>query len=344
MRCSSRHTTDYEPDRFWEVQPFLVGFFVLFSTMVFLHNLVNRKKSNLLDLLALFFNAGIFFVLSFRLVEEVFSREWVAAVTLGLAVFYLIHVVYFLQRKLLDRELLLTFMGLTAFFLAVTVPLILSKEWITVTWAIQAYVMLWIAVKLRQRIPAPDRLPALPHRAAAVRVSRSPTAVLHRHRNSQSSPGRLFAGDGATSGDVRRAHRHDRRRVPIDWRRIAGGADRRFGQRRAGLDPSELGGSAAVGIALGMLFLYLHLEINRTVGFLYDPLRLPVLTLLWVVICLLLLLEYLRTEQLLVGGLLILFAGGLLCKLFAFDLAGWRDGKSSVCRRLFAARRAVATA
>ncbi len=45
----------------------------------------------------------------------------------------------------------MSFMGLSVFFLAVTIPLILSREWITVSWAIQALVMLWLADKLNSQ-------------------------------------------------------------------------------------------------------------------------------------------------------------------------------------------------
>ncbi|HLQ45363.1 MAG TPA: DUF2339 domain-containing protein, partial [Planctomycetaceae bacterium] len=139
----------YDPKvHFWEVMPFLIAFFVLFSTMVFVFNLVNRTKSNLLDVLVLWLNAGVFFSLSFWLIERTFAREWVAAVTLGLTVFYIAHVYYCLVRRVLDRELMLSFTALSAFFLAITIPLLLSHEWITVSWAIQAFVMLWIAGKL----------------------------------------------------------------------------------------------------------------------------------------------------------------------------------------------------
>ncbi|GAG39796.1 unnamed protein product, partial [marine sediment metagenome] len=47
-----------------------------------------------------------------------------------------------------DRELLLSFTALAALFITITVPLALSSEWITATWAVQALVMLWIAGKL----------------------------------------------------------------------------------------------------------------------------------------------------------------------------------------------------
>ncbi len=43
----------YDKSHFWEVLPFVVAFFVLFSTMTFLYKIVNESKSNLLDLIAL---------------------------------------------------------------------------------------------------------------------------------------------------------------------------------------------------------------------------------------------------------------------------------------------------
>jgi hypothetical protein len=57
-------------DHFWQVQPFLVAFFVMFSTMVFVHRLRESTPSNLLDVLMLFLNAGVFFGLSRGLISE----------------------------------------------------------------------------------------------------------------------------------------------------------------------------------------------------------------------------------------------------------------------------------
>ena len=108
-----------------------------------------RAKSTLLELIGLLLNAGIFFAASYQLVNEAFGQRAVAVVTLGLTAFYVAHVYYFLVRRIADRELLLSFMGLAAFFLAVTIPLLLSRSWITVSWAVQALVMLWLADKLK---------------------------------------------------------------------------------------------------------------------------------------------------------------------------------------------------
>ncbi len=139
----------YVVEDFWQVMPFLTAFFVLFSTMVFIFNLFSRTKSTLLDSLFLLVNAGIYFAVSYDLVSEAFGYRWVAVVSLGLAAFYVAHAWYCLLFRVLDRELLFCFIGLGSFFLAVTIPLVLSEEWITVCWAIQAFVMLWVAGKIK---------------------------------------------------------------------------------------------------------------------------------------------------------------------------------------------------
>ena len=112
--------------------------------------------------------------------REAYGQRAVAVVTLGLTAFYAAHVYYFLVRRIADRELMLSFMGLAVFFLAVTIPLVLSREWITVSWAIQALVMLWLADKLKSAVPPPGRVSALRARSGSVRIHRSACPVFAR--------------------------------------------------------------------------------------------------------------------------------------------------------------------
>jgi uncharacterized membrane protein len=315
---------DYDVSHFGEVMPFLTGFFVLFSTMTFLYKIVNESKSNLLDLLALLVNAGVFYAVSYRLVEQVYGREWVAAVTLALAAFYTGHMFYFLWRRLVDRVLLVSFTGLAAFFLAVTMPLVLSREWVTVSWAIQAFVMLWAAGKLGSEF--------LRHVCYVLYA-----IVLFRFGFVDLQSQFLRAPSAADLPLIEYLGRLLERLVmfgvPIA---SIGGAYRllirqdaeaaRLIGRENDIEGWVRGAWAirlAVGIALGMLFVYLHLEFNRTFGYLYPPLKLPLLTLLWLAMCGLLLYEVLVRESRLLLILLLLFVCGLLIKLFGFDLPGW---------------------
>ena len=81
---------------------------------------------------------------------------------------------------------------------------------------------------------------------------------------------------------------------------------------------------AIVAVVAGMLFLYLHLELGRTFLYFYPPLRIPVLSLLWIALCIFLLREYRLQPSEVLLGLLMLFVAGLVVKLFIFDLAGWQ--------------------
>ena len=313
----------YQVEDFWQVMPFLTAFFVLFSTMVFIFNLFSRTKSTLLDSLGLLVNAGIYFAVSYDLVSEAFDYRWVATVSLALAAFYVAHVWYCLAFRVLDRELLFCFVGLAAFFLAVTIPLVLSQEWITVSWAIQAFVMLWVAGKLKSEflrhlayllyliVIGRFGLVDLTHQYAGTPVDSVPLAdyfwIMFVRLVVFGIPILSLAGAfwllktpvASAALAVDRAH------DMAEWVRDRWAV--RF---------------AMLGVVV-MAFLFLHLELNRTFLYLFPPLRLPVLSLLWIALCGLLLYEYLADRNTLILGVLIAFACVLLGKLFVFDLANW---------------------
>jgi uncharacterized membrane protein len=316
---------DYQPTDFWNVMPFLVGFFVLYSTMLFLFNVVQQVKSTLLELLGLLLNAGIFFATSYYLVAEVYEYRAVAAVTLGLTAFYAAHVYYFLIRKVADRELMLGFMGLAVFFLAVTVPLLLSREWITVSWAIQAFLMLWLADKLKSEflrqvayllygvvlvrfgwLDLPGQYLSDQARATDVPLGEYLLQMIER-----------LVVFGVPVASIAGAYYLLKRpgsaaRLVVDQANdVAQWVHKRWAVR------------CAVFIAMGMLFLFLHLELNRTMRYLFDPGRMPVLSLLWLGMCLIFLQEYLARPSRLTLFLLGGFVAGVLIKLLMFDLGFW---------------------
>jgi uncharacterized membrane protein len=317
---------DYQTAEFWNVMPFLVGFFVLYSTTLFLFNVVQRTKSTLLELIGLLLNAGIFFVASYILVRDAYGPRAVAAVTLGLTAFYAAHVYYFLLRRIADRELLVSFMGLSVFFLAVTIPLLLSREWITVSWAIQALVMLWLADKLSSQF-----LRQVAFLLYGVVLFRFGFMDLP----AQYSSALPRAGDVAL-GDYLL---HLLERLVVFGVPIASMAGAYFQLKapqvsgRLAIDQAndvaqwvrtQWAVRYSIVIVLGMAFLFLHLELSRTLNYLFAPSRLPVLTLLWVGMCLILLYEYCASPSRPTLALVGLFVAGALVKVAFFDLPSWQ--------------------
>lgn len=314
---------NYEPAQFRDTYPFIVGFFVLFSTMTFLYKVVRGAPSTVLDLLALLANAAVFFGISFWMVEQAFGRRQVAIVTLGLAAFYTAHVLFFLRRRVADRGLLVSFLGLAATFVAVTMPLVLSQQWVTASWAIQAVVLLWMAERLESGIVRRMALVLLglvfvrlctfdlgrtflPGGSVAAAAAELPAAGYLRLLAERAIAfGMPIAAFGVAARMLGRGPRCDAAAAPT--------ADR----GDTWLAPIVwLAGIAA-------LVFYMHFEVDRTADFFFPAARLPLLSLVWLGVGAIFLRQYAvrgdRTALALAGCVV----AAVLVKLFAWDLPAW---------------------
>lgn len=323
----------YKPDDFATVFPFLVGFFVLFSTMTFLYQLVRGRKSNLLDLFALLANAAIFALLARWMLQQSFDSRWFAAVTLCLAGFYAAHVWFFLQKRLVDRELLVSFLGLSSLFLAITMPVALSREWVTAAWAVQGVVLIWMSSRLESRIVRLIGLVLMAIvclRFFTIDITRE--FVLGRARAAVES-------ESIQTYLLKLAERAVLFGVPIASLGLAARLLNRLPkiEQDAGAEspdwpakndyPLPLVGSwpvvALLSLALASLFGYLSFEVYQTAGYFYPLGRNTALTLLWLAGCLLVLRVWLKTDapalQVALGG----FLGLVGFKLLAVDLPGF---------------------
>lgn len=316
----------FAPDRFWEFMPFLLAFFALFSSVTFVYQLVHRQTATLLEIVFLFLNAAAFTGFSVGCIDAAYPREAVAFLTLGLAAFYILHVAVFLKRGLRDRGLLLSFMGLAAFFVAITLPIVFSEGWITVSWALQAFAMLWIASRMRSEflrqlayllyLVVLARLALFDFRGQFAGLSGDQpwpdyaAGLVERLLLFGIPIGSFFAGG--------RLFRHE----------AADGADWPLGE---GNDVPPLPGQTDFGracfwIFVGLAFAYLNLEVWHTMDRLFDPLMRPGLTLVWVGFGALLLREMLANRSRLAAALLGILAAALVAKVFLLDFLFWKPG------------------
>ena len=314
---------NYQVSYFWQVIPFLAAFFVLYSTTVFLFCLINKAKSSLLDLFALIINATIFFATAYHLIETAYGQIWVAFVSALLAAFYLGHAYYCLVRRVADKELLLSFIGLAAFFITITMPLLLSKQWITVSWALQALVMLWLAGKLRSAF-----LQQVAYVLYLIMLLRFCFMDLPgQYGQSIDAQQSLLAfllgfseriiSFGIPILSLTLAYRLVEK--PVSALELACGPENDVPLWLR--DNWLLQGTVIVGA--GLLFVVLQLELYRSFGYLYPPLRMPLLSLVWLAMCYLLLLRYISCSASWLLSCLKLFLLGLLIKLVGFDLPSW---------------------
>jgi uncharacterized membrane protein len=54
-----------------------------------------------------------------------------------------------MNRKTDDRKLLILLTGFASFFITVTIPLLLSNDWITAAWSLQAVIFLWMSCRMK---------------------------------------------------------------------------------------------------------------------------------------------------------------------------------------------------
>jgi uncharacterized membrane protein len=323
----------YEPADFGKVFPFIVGFFVLFSTMTFFYQLVRGRKSNLLDLIALLANAAVFAVTARWMIEQSYDPRWFAAVTLSLAAFYSAHVWFSLHKKMVDRELLVSFLGLASLFLAITMPVALSREWVTAAWAVQGLVLIWMSSRLDSRIVRILGLLLL-----TIVCLRFFTIDIAREFVS----GRTFSAgtsDSVQAYLLRMAERALLFGVPIGSLGLAA----RMLKQMSPLDrntesgqptwlekndyPLPISGSwpvvALLSLSLVTLFAYLTFEVYRTAGYFYPPGQNTALSLLWLAGCLVVLFAWLKTDSTHLLTVLAFFLGVVGFKLLAVDLPGF---------------------
>ncbi|MDF1823552.1 MAG: DUF2339 domain-containing protein [Verrucomicrobiales bacterium] len=313
-------------ERFWIFMPFLIGFFVLFSTVTFIHHLVHREKATVLELLFLFLNAGVFLWFSADLIESTFSREAVAWVTVGLAVFYSAHIAFFMKRGIKDRGLLMSFFGLASLFVAITVPILLTKSWITVSWAVQGFIMLWIASRMRSeflrqlayalylivlgRFAVIDLFSQFDGLDRSVSFDIYLSGLLERLLvlgvpiASFLAAGRLFSNQSATESDWLVSEGNDIR----PW----------FGHSKLS--------RFCFWVVLALSFISLNLEAIYSFGTFYEPFTGPALTLIWLGLAAVLLREMLANRETIATAFFWMVCGAVVVKVFFYDVFFWSPG------------------
>ena len=123
-------------------------FYLLFSCIPIIYNIRHREKSTILELAMMGINAAIYFAVAYGLIDDLYSYRWTAIVSICLASCYILQVFLFLEKKIKDRNLLIILCGFASLFIALTIPLVLSKAWITMSWAILALVFFWMSKKI----------------------------------------------------------------------------------------------------------------------------------------------------------------------------------------------------
>lgn len=323
-------------DRFYErtadfpvALGFLMAFFVLFSTISFVSNVVQKEKSSLVELLMMLANAAVTAVAGVWLITDARTREEASLLTVGYAAFYLVHLFLFLRQRRPDRGFLVTLLMLAAGFLSVTVPLLFNARWVTAAWAVQALVMLWASCKLNSRF-----LRGLAYLLYLAAFAKLFTYDLYQAYGDVR--GTLLAGEylrlflervgalGVPLASLAGAWRL-LLRPPAPHAEFAAVPEKR--DAAEGLRPeTPKSGMAAGFLTVGLLlaFLLVQFEVNRCCGLFCEPLRLPALTAVWFAACVAFLVRIRRgASRPWETAVMVALSALMLAKFLLVDLYHW---------------------
>lgn len=128
----------------------LTAIFVFFAAATTLFHLIGRRVPKPTDLTLMSLNAAAYFGISYHILWHGY-HGWLGLFSFLLAGFYGVLGYIALQRNKENRTLSYFAFGIAIVFLTVAIPVQLHRSWITVAWAAEAAVLIWISSRLGLR-------------------------------------------------------------------------------------------------------------------------------------------------------------------------------------------------
>lgn len=313
---------NYQQVDFPIVLTFLTLFFILHSSLVYIYNIVQEEKSTLLEIGQLIINAILYTLTAYKLIKDTYDHSYPALLSLGLSLFYASHAYLFLRHRPVDRGLIISLIALAGFYMTWSMPLLFEKETLTLSWSLQAFLFLWGGFKLRSNFI--KNFAYLIYLIICLRLlysdiprhfSLQPDIVSFEYYLSTLSE-RLWTFGVAIASVIGAFFLLNQPIHPFKTLHMDPRNDTPHTVATNFLE------KAFFWIGLFFLFLYLNLECNTLFSY-YEPLRLPMLTLLWCGMVVYFLHRYLTTQDLLMLRVLLLFLSATFIKLFLLDILSW---------------------
>lgn len=131
----------------WPLFLFLTSFYLIFFLMTIIYNVKNAKKFRYPEMTMLLSNSGIYFGLGLSLVHGYKGGLYSGIFTALTAIFNFGFAFTLYKRKDIDKNLLFLLIGLVLTFVSLIAPIQLKGNYITIFWAIEGVLLLWLSQK-----------------------------------------------------------------------------------------------------------------------------------------------------------------------------------------------------
>jgi len=141
----------YDESKFWLTILFLNIFFMIYAAVPFAYYFIRERTEKLTGFALTIPNSFIALGYSYVMIEAYLSKSAVSVATIGYTSVFAAMAGYLYRKHRENLEPFILLLAKALVFLVITVPLLLSANWITVFWAIQAAGILWAALRLKNK-------------------------------------------------------------------------------------------------------------------------------------------------------------------------------------------------
>lgn len=139
----SWYTVSYKPDRWLFAASFVTIFFGIFCLLSILRNLIYKEKSDRVDLILVLSN-GIAYFLGLYSILKPYAGSLPGLLPIALGCIYIGYSYSALSRCKEDKGLVLSYVGLAVLFATIAIPIQLKHNWVAISWAIEALILIWL--------------------------------------------------------------------------------------------------------------------------------------------------------------------------------------------------------
>ena len=128
----------------------ITAIFLIFVGATIAFNIVRKQTGGVTDLVLVTVNAAGYFGISYALMNDAYG-DWMGGFTAALAAFYVLQAAACRLRGPEQLNLTLFTAGLAVVFAVLAVPIQFGGPWISVAWAAEGLVLVWLSFPLRMR-------------------------------------------------------------------------------------------------------------------------------------------------------------------------------------------------
>ncbi|HZG52738.1 MAG TPA: DUF2339 domain-containing protein, partial [Pyrinomonadaceae bacterium] len=148
----------YEDWKLWPTLFFLTLFFLMFNALGVVYNVVKQRPARWFDISLIIWNATLFFAASYALLEPA-HQPWLGSYALLWSAFYVLLFYFTYQRHRADKLLALSYIGAAVTFFTLAAAIQLDQQWVTIVWATEALMLVWIGLRADADAPRYVALP-----------------------------------------------------------------------------------------------------------------------------------------------------------------------------------------